>query len=78
MSLQNRIATCDVCGCSCEEIRFGVGFPGWAVINGIGACAPEPGQPQEQKHTQLYLCPDHKEVVSGFIDQLQRLQEKVG
>lgn len=74
MPLENRKATCDCCGYTEEEERFGVGWPNWVIINGIGAVAPEEGEPLANKHFEMYICPKHKEQLSQFLDDMQKWQ----
>ena len=78
MSLQNRIASCDVCGTTESEHLFGTGWPGWAIVNGIGAVEPTPDEPIANKHTECYLCPVCREKVSNFIDQMQEWERNTG
>lgn len=71
MAIENRRATCDICGHSEEEKRFGVGWPGWVIVQGIGAVAPEEDEPISNKHMETYLCPAHREEHTDFITLMQ-------
>lgn len=71
MPQNNRTISCDVCGYSEEEEDFGTGFPGWAIIKGIGACGPEEGQPVKNMNMETVLCPQCKNEIALFIDNMQ-------
>ena len=71
MSLQNRTAICDICGYSEEEERFGVGWPGWGILNGIAAVKPEEGVPLTDANMTTYVCPQHMPQISDFLTKLQ-------
>ena len=71
MSLQSRVAICDICGESLEEKSFGVGFPGWTIVQGIGARAPEPDESISNVHLEMYICTEHKPELITVLDELQ-------
>jgi len=71
MAIENRKATCDICGFSEEEERFGSGWPGWVIVQGIGAEAPVEGEPLSNKNMETYICPAHRLQLSMFINDMQ-------
>ena len=72
--LQNRIASCDICCSEQQEARMGEGWPGWAIINGIGATAPVEGIPLSNQNLETYLCPLCVSRVSNYLTGLQEKQ----
>ena len=71
MPLNNRKATCDICNIEEEEKTMNTGWPGWAIIQGIGAVEPAVGESVQNKHLETYICPECREVVSSFLTRLQ-------
>ena len=72
MPLENRTASCDICGVKDQEIGYGHGWPGWVIVNGIGARKPEPDEPITNVHTEMYACPECREHVSIAINRIQK------
>jgi hypothetical protein len=56
-----KIVTCDICGESYRELKYGEGFPGWGQLHGIALDGvPDP-----------YFCPEHLAEISDFVCQLK-------
>ena len=75
MPLENRKATCDICHHSEREERFGTGWPNWVIVQGIGAVAPKPDEPIDNKHTEMYICPTHKQDLAGVLNRMQEINK---
>jgi len=71
MAIHNRKATCDVCGKTITETSFGSGWPGWSIVNGVGAEIPKEDKPIENRNLETYLCKEHTEILSQFISDMQ-------
>jgi hypothetical protein len=71
MGLQSRTASCDICGKNQSEERFGSGWAGWAIIQGIAAVEPKEGVPLDNTNMETYVCPDHIEELSVYLTLLQ-------
>ena len=75
MALQNRIASCDICSSQSIELLANAGWPGWAIIKGIGAVAPKPNEPLRSENTETYLCPGCSSATSAFLTKLQETKQ---
>ena len=71
MPIENRKVTCDICGTPEWEERFGVGWPNWIIIKGIGAVAPEKDESIANKHLEMYICKKHKNQISNYLNRMQ-------
>lgn len=71
MSLQQRIASCDICGHEQQELRVGTGWPGWAIVQGVGAREPKKDTPLDSINTETYLCPECTDILSRFMTSMQ-------
>ena len=78
MSLQNRIATCDICGELQKEISFGAGWPKWGIVQGVGVREPMKGESVANLHREFYLCPAHKGKVAEYLTQLVEWEKSIG
>ena len=56
-----RTAKCNICGKEEAEAMYGVGWPGWMIVNGIALDGED----------SVLLCPEHTALVATFIDQLK-------
>jgi len=73
--LFSRKVSCDICNIKEEEKDFGLGWSGWAIINGIGATEPENEKSLTKENMELYLCPLCKIKVSEFLTVLKLREE---
>ena len=65
-----RTIKCTVCGETFTEDTHGNGFPDWCIINGIAEEKPEEGKSLTNENMSCYLCPDHRDTVSDFIESM--------
>lgn len=69
-----RTAQCDICKANYTESDFGLGFPGWVQISGIGKVHKE-GEPYKHSDSNVMLCPHHGARVAELMTLLEQEQE---
>lgn len=62
---------CDVCKKTETEKEHGIGWPGWAIINGIAAVEPKEDESLKDENMRFMLCPEHALSTSNFLTDLQ-------
>jgi len=67
-----RTIKCDVENCECCETEndYGIGWKGWAIVQGMSRKIVDQDQAERVEDTQLTLCPEHRLMVAVYIEGL--------
>lgn len=70
--LQQRTIACDLCVERYTENEFGLGFPGWAIIQGIAPRKLKINEAPDSTNMTTCLCPKCKDEVAAVINHMQQ------
>jgi hypothetical protein len=71
MPLYNaRTVECEVCKERYTEPEFGLGFPGWAIIQGIASKEPADVNNIQPSDMTTFYCPRHTLDIANAIDEI--------
>ena len=71
-----RTAKCDICNDGYTELDYGLGFPGWVQISGIGK-ERKVGEPHKHSDTNVMLCPKHGMRVAALMTDMEKEEENL-
>lgn len=67
-----RTAKCDICKTEQTETDYGMGWPGWVQISGIGNHVE--GQQHKHSDSNAMLCQTHGMMVAELLNDMEKLQ----